>query len=206
MRKQASKCARVFVDGWVFVCEFITLHALHSIIMCSSQCLLFSTTSYSLNVIPMDLFCLSSVSCRVIDYGQFSKYPTANTSSTLYLSLLRFGQCVCFQTASANVCFSLQSKLCTLFRLPFRYLCISASIRWATLFHCFPMFFSHSRAQVLLKIQFNWFCWLYSQRAIEVFAIVRLSNFSTIHFHVGSFLFFTLTHCDAAIYPNTSTN
>lgn len=42
---------------------------------------------YALNVIPLDLFCLSGISCRVIDYGQFSKHPTANTWS---ISLLFF--------------------------------------------------------------------------------------------------------------------
>lgn len=177
-----------------------------------------SATSYSLSVIPMDLFCLSSVSCRVIDYGQFSKYPTANTSFYA-LSIFRrrplsaLGQHVfafCETCASANVCFSLQSKLCTLFRLPFRYLCISASIRWATLFHCFPMLFlvsylslaavhkSFSKYNLIDFVDF-------ARREWEIFQSCVDRTFWLSIFHVGSFLLFTLTHCVAAIYPNTHT-
>lgn len=78
-------------------CKFITRHSINCVSV-FDVAILPPLHLHSLNVIPMDLFCLSSVSCRVIDYGQFSKYPAANTSS---IAISSFGHNV-FANVSAG--------------------------------------------------------------------------------------------------------
>lgn len=112
---------------------------------------------YALNVIPLDLFCLSGISCRVIDYGQFSKHPTANTWS---ISLLFFINVV----AVFVVVFlsSFYSHSCSFAWVAFWILPLSFRINQpGALFYCSSF---HS-SNIELKIQFNWFCWL----CLEIF-------------------------------------
>lgn len=107
--------------------------------------------SYSLNVIPMDLFCLSGISCRVIDYGQFSKHPTANTwsiSEFFFCALISSDVCLCCHCIQRMV--GIESER-------FSYLFASVSISC----YCVSIVFLSTNGE--LQIQFNWFCWLCSE-------------------------------------------
>lgn len=106
--------------------------------------------------------------------------------------------------------FSGKSKLCTLFRLLFRYLCISTSIRWAMLFHCFPILLP---LFLLLSLSFL-------RKSLSKYNLIDFVDFTsrnfptcvyrtffcvTIHFHVevfNSFFFLFSFSCIFAISIN----
>lgn len=137
---------------WEFIYWEFNVHSLCS---CST-----SLMSYSLNVIPMDLFCLSGISCRVIDYGQFSKHPTANTWS-IYLCKSIFVRLRKRQYARKREKNMESMRVRELWffsiefmRLGIYLLYISASIRRATLFHCFLFSKSSSKYNLIDFVDF----------------------------------------------------
>lgn len=148
---------------------------IHRLLTLTSQMFIASLMSYSLNVIPMDLFCLSGISCRVIDYGQFSKHPTANTWS--------ISSKMCFVWCFFSLALSPSNSL-DVMRFGFSSTFIFPhSIKQSIAWFLPIVFFS---TKIALKIQFNWFCWL----CLEIFQRV----YRTFDYPFSCWKFFSLAH------------
>lgn len=123
---------------------------IHRLLTLTSQMFIASLMSYSLNVIPMDLFCLSGISCRVIDYGQFSKHPTANTWSIS--SKMCFVWCFFLLALSLHQTLSMWCVSVSLLPLYFRIQSSKASPDFYPLFSFQPK--SHSKYNLIDFVDF----------------------------------------------------